>query len=98
VNVTPKAVHVNVPRPSNAAGVLEINVVGLTVDEALPRVDKALDQATLGERKQVRVIHGFGSGRLRKAVAEMLEGHPQVAAVHVGAEGRGGVTVVDLKE
>ncbi|HET7746633.1 MAG TPA: Smr/MutS family protein [Vicinamibacteria bacterium] len=98
VNVNPKAVHVNVSRPSNAAGVLEINVVGLTVDEALPRVDKALDQATIAERKQVRVIHGFGTGRLRKAVAEMLEGHPQVAAVHVGAEGRGGVTVVDLKE
>ena len=55
-------------------------------------------EAAMGERKELRVIHGFGSGRLRKAIAEMLEGHPHVAAVRVGAEGRGGVTVVELKE
>ena len=76
----------------------EINLVGMTVDEALPEVDKLLDEAAMGDRKELRVIHGFGSGRLRKAVAEMLEGHPHVAAVRVGAEGRGGVTVVELKE
>ncbi len=69
-----------------------------TVDEALPEVDKLLDEAALSDRKELRVIHGFGSGRLRKAVAEMLQGHPHVAAVRVGAEGRGGVTVVELKE
>jgi DNA mismatch repair protein MutS2 len=76
----------------------EINLVGMTVDEALPQVDKLLDEAAMGDRKELRVIHGFGSGRLRSAVAKMLEGHPHVAAVRVGAEGRGGVTVVELKE
>jgi DNA mismatch repair protein MutS2 len=83
-------------RPAGARG--EINLVGMTVDEALPEVDKLLDEAALSDRKELRVIHGFGSGRLRKAVAEMLQGHPHVASVRVGAEGRGGVTVVELKE
>jgi DNA mismatch repair protein MutS2 len=78
----------------------EINLVGLTVDEALPRVDKLLDDAFLAERKQVRVVHGFGAGRLRQAVAGLLEGHPHVAAFRLGGtgEGGGGVTVVELKE
>jgi DNA mismatch repair protein MutS2 len=78
----------------------EVNVVGLTVDEALPRVDKLLDDAAVAERKQIRVIHGFGEGRLRKAVAGLLDGHPHVAAFRAGGagEGGGGVTIVELKE
>ena len=79
-------------------GPAEINLVGMTVDEALPKVDKLLDDAAMSDRRELRVIHGFGSGRLRKAITEMLEGHPHVAAVRVGAEGRGGVTIVELKE
>ena len=91
----------SVPAPTSkgaGGGRAEINLVGMTVDEALPEVDKLLDEAAMGDRKELRLIHGFGSGRLRKAVAKMLEGHPHVAAVRVGAEGRGGVTVVELKE
>jgi DNA mismatch repair protein MutS2 len=78
----------------------EVNLVGLTVDEALPRVDKLLDEATVAGRGQVRIIHGFGQGKLRKAVAELLSGHPQVASFRPGAahEGGGGATVVELKE
>ena len=78
----------------------EINLVGLTVDEALPRVDKLLDDAALGERREVRVIHGFGEGKLRKAVAGFLRGHPHVAAWRAGGagEGGGGVTIVELKD
>jgi DNA mismatch repair protein MutS2 len=87
---------------SKSAGAVaaEINLVGLTVDEALPRVDKLLDDAFLAERRQVRVVHGFGAGRLRQAVAGLLEGHPHVAAFRLGGagEGGGGVTVVELKE
>ncbi len=86
--------------PAKGAAAAEVNLVGLTVDEALPRVDKLLDDAALADRRQVRVIHGFGQGRLRKAVAELLEGHPHVAAWRAGGagEGGGGVTVVELKE
>jgi DNA mismatch repair protein MutS2 len=76
----------------------EINLVGLTVDEALPRVDKLLDDASLSDRHEIRLIHGFGEGRLKKALAGFLEGHPHVASVHLGSEGRGGVTVVELKD
>jgi DNA mismatch repair protein MutS2 len=78
----------------------EINLVGLTVDEALPRIDKLLDDASLSERRQIRVIHGFGQGTLRRAVAGLLDGHPHVAAYHLAAanDGGGGVTIVELKE
>ncbi len=84
----------------SAQGSSEINVVGMRVDEAVPRVDKLLDDAAMGEGRLVRVIHGFGQGRLRKAVAELLQGHPHVAGWRAGeaGEGGGGVTVVELKE
>jgi DNA mismatch repair protein MutS2 len=84
-------------KPPSASSA-EINLVGLTVDEALPKLDKALDNAAIAERSQLRVIHGFGQGILRRAVAEFLEGHPHVAKVNVASEGRGGVTVVELRE
>jgi DNA mismatch repair protein MutS2 len=92
------SVRAGVKRERASAG--EINVVGLTVDEALPRVDKFLDDAALAERREVRVIHGFGQGRLRKAVAGLLEGHPHVATFRLGEsrEGGGGATIVELKE
>ena len=94
-----KKSHVEGPaRGMRPAVPAEINLVGLTVDEALPRVDKLLDDAALSDRKELRVIHGFGAGRLRKAVAQFLDGHPHVASFRLGAEGRGGVTVVELKE
>jgi DNA mismatch repair protein MutS2 len=78
----------------------EINIVGLRVDEAMPRLDKLLDEAILAEHREVRVIHGFGQGRLRQAVAELLDGHPHVATFRAGGprEGGGGVTVVELKD
>ena len=61
---------------------------GLTVDEALPRLDKLLDEAALADRNELRVIHGFGAGRLRAAVAGLLEGHPHVAVVPRRARAR----------
>ena len=95
----PKTARVEGPaRGQRPAVPAEINLVGLTVDEALPRVDKLLDDAALSDRRELRVIHGFGEGRLRKAVAQFLDGHPHVASFRLGAEGRGGVTVVELKE
>ena len=86
--------------PSKGAVPAEINLIGLTVDEALPRVDKLLDDASLSERREIRVIHGFGAGRLRKAVAGLLEGHPHVAGWRQGHpnEGGGGATIVEIKD
>jgi len=87
-------------RPSRNPAPAEVNLVGCTVDEALPRVDKLLDDAALGDRHEVRVIHGFGEGKLRKAIAGFLKGHPHVASYRAGAanEGGGGVTIVELRD
>jgi DNA mismatch repair protein MutS2 len=78
----------------------EVNLIGLTVEEARERVDKVLDDAALSERREIRLVHGFGAGRLRKAVADMLEGHPLVSSWRLGgpSEGGGGATVVELKD
>ncbi len=87
-------------RPTRTPAPAEINLVGLTVDEALPRVDKLLDDAALGDRHEIRVIHGFGEGKLRKAIAGFLKGHPHVASYRTGGanEGGGGVTIVELRD
>ena len=78
----------------------EINVIGCTVEEATGRVDKFLDQSTLAGSSQVRVIHGHGTGALRRGLAEFLKTHPLVASIHSETEERGGaaVTVVELKD
>jgi DNA mismatch repair protein MutS2 len=78
----------------------EVNLIGLTVDEALPRLDKLLDDAALSDRHELRIIHGFGSGKLRKAVVALLDRHPLVQAHRPGgpSEGGGGATIAELKE
>ena len=78
----------------------EINVIGQTVEEATRRVDKFLDQAALAGAARVRIIHGHGTGALRRGLAEFLKTHPLVEAVRAEAEDRGGaaITVVELKD
>jgi DNA mismatch repair protein MutS2 len=78
----------------------EVNLIGLTVEEASERVDKVLDDAALSDRREIRLVHGFGEGKLRKAVAKLLEKHPLVASWRPGgpSEGGGGATVVELKD
>ena len=77
----------------------EINLIGLRVEPALEQLDSYLDQALLASRRQVRVIHGHGSGRLRQAVREHLRGHRGIAEVRAGApnEGGDGATVVTFR-
>jgi DNA mismatch repair protein MutS2 len=78
----------------------ELNLIGMTVEEARDRVDKLLDDAALSDRREIRLVHGFGAGKLRKAVAQVLEGHPLVSSWRLGGprEGGGGATVVELKD
>jgi DNA mismatch repair protein MutS2 len=78
----------------------EVNLIGMTVEEAKERVDKVLDDAALSDRREIRLVHGFGAGKLRKAVAQLLEGHPLVSSFRLGgpSEGGGGATVVELKD
>jgi DNA mismatch repair protein MutS2 len=77
----------------------EINLIGMRVEPALEQLDAYLDQALLASRKQVRVIHGHGSGRLRDAVRSHLRGHRGVSDVRPGApnEGGNGATVVTFR-
>jgi DNA mismatch repair protein MutS2 len=77
----------------------EINVIGCTVEEASRRVDKFLDEATLAGRPNVRIIHGYGTGALRRGLGTFLSEHPLVETIHPEAEDRGGnaITVAELK-
>jgi DNA mismatch repair protein MutS2 len=76
----------------------ELNVIGLRVEEALPQVDKFLDEALLREYGWVCIIHGVGSGRLREAIQGHLKGHRWVRGFREGELKEGGraVTVVEL--
>lgn len=78
----------------------EINVIGLTADEAVARVDKFLDAAFLAGAESVRIIHGHGKGILRRTIAELLTNHPQVHKFQLAPpdQGGGGATIVDLRK
>lgn len=68
----------------------EINLLGLRVEPALAELDRRLDRALLNGRRELRIVHGFGSGRLRKAVRSHLEPHPAVARFRAGKSNEGG--------
>lgn len=76
----------------------EIDLRGFTIDEALPAVDKYLDDAFLSSLNQVRIIHGKGTGALRDAVQDQLRSHPHVKSFRLADPNQGGsgVTVVEL--
>jgi DNA mismatch repair protein MutS2 len=77
---------------------LELHLRGLRIGDALPRVEKYLDDAYRAHAPFVRIVHGKGTGKLRKAVRDLLHDHPLVGSFRSGAEGEGdtGVTVVKL--
>jgi DNA mismatch repair protein MutS2 len=86
-------------QPSDEPASGEINVIGCTVEEASGRVDKFLDEAALAGKPSVRIIHGHGTGALRRGLAEFLATHPLVEKIHAETEDRGGtaITVVELQ-
>ncbi len=75
-----------------------LDLRGMTVDEALAELDRYLDDATLAGLPRVTVIHGKGTGALRRAVQEHLAHHPEASSFRLGGEGEGGsgATIVDL--
>jgi DNA mismatch repair protein MutS2 len=81
------------PRLSN-----ELHLRHLTLDEALPRLDKYLNDAFMAGLYQVRIIHGKGAGILRQAVRKRLDNHPLVSSYRPALYGEGGagVTIVEL--
>jgi DNA mismatch repair protein MutS2 len=77
----------------------EINLLGCTVDEAVARLDKYLDDAYVSKLAQVRIVHGKGTGALRAGITSYLRGVPYVANFRLGEAGEGdaGVTIVNFK-
>jgi DNA mismatch repair protein MutS2 len=92
------SVHVELqPRETSPS---DLNVIGCTVDEAISRAERFLDESLLTDQRVVRLIHGYGTGQLKRALSGFLEQHPLVArfATAPPEQGGGGVTVVELKD
>jgi DNA mismatch repair protein MutS2 len=89
----------SVSAPSRFGAAHEINVIGQTVEQATEKVDKFLDDAAMAHLPSVRVIHGHGTGALRRGLSDYLRAHPLVESYGSEAEERGGkaVTVVQLR-
>ena len=77
----------------------ELNVIGLTVDEAIPLVDKFLDDCFLAKLQIARIVHGKGTGKLREGIHSFLKKNKRVKSYRIGTYGEGemGVTVVEIK-
>ena len=91
-------VHVELqPRETSP---VDLNVIGCTVDEAIARAERFLDESLLSDQRVVRFIHGYGTGQLKRALNGFLQQHPLVArfATAPPEQGGGGVTVVELKD
>ena len=82
------------------AAISELDIRGLMTDEADLAVDRFLDNAVMGKLNVVTIIHGKGTGALRKAVHQQLKRHPSVKSYRLGryGEGEDGVTVVELRQ
>ncbi len=78
----------------------ELNVIGCTVDEALTRVERFLDESLLTDQRVLRFVHGHGTGQLKRAIAVFLREHPLVVNISQAPpnQGGGGVTVAELKD
>jgi DNA mismatch repair protein MutS2 len=86
-----------VPRTGSLS---ELNVIGNTVDEALTRLEKFLDEAMTTDLRELRIVHGHGTGQLRRAIGAFLKEHPLVANISTAPQnqGGGGATIVELKD
>ena len=78
---------------------LEINVIGMTVAEALPEVEAFIDSAVISNLEEVRIVHGVGTGRLRAGIHDFLRGNKHVENYRLGKYGEGetGVTIVKIR-
>jgi DNA mismatch repair protein MutS2 len=86
-------------RSSSEEARAELNVIGRTTDEAVDEADKFLDEAFLNSLQHVRIVHGHGTGALRKAIGDFLRHHPHVERFAQAPQNQGGAgaTVVELK-
>jgi DNA mismatch repair protein MutS2 len=92
--------NVRLTSRSNNAPDMELNLIGQTTDEAVDTADKFLDAAYLNGLAQVRIIHGHGTGALRRAIADFLRSHVHVETFATAPpdQGGAGATIVELKQ
>ncbi|MDX6574076.1 MAG: mismatch repair protein MutS2, partial [Blastocatellia bacterium] len=85
---------------SDMATTAELKLIGKKTDEAVDLADKFLDEVFLNGVTEVRIIHGHGTGALRRAIADLLTGHPHVASFKPAPQDQGGAgaTMVELKQ
>lgn len=83
----------------NTKPALEINVIGMTVLEAIPEVEAFIDSAVISNLEEVRVVHGVGTGRLRAGIHDFLRSNRHVESYRLGKYGEGetGVTIVKIR-
>ena len=95
-----RQVQTNIRLAGARAAMNELDIRGLMTDEADLAVDQFLDNAVMGKLNVVTIIHGKGTGALRKAVHQQLKRHPSVKGFRLGryGEGEDGVTVVELRQ
>lgn len=93
-------INVHVDLVSRDTSPTELNVIGCTVDEALTRAERFLDESLLTDQRVLRFVHGHGTGQLKKAIGKFLQQHPLVASIAPAPpnQGGGGVTVAELKD
>ena len=88
------------PSGSDVSASAELNLIGKKTDEAVELTDKFLDEGFLNGLIELRIIHGHGTGALRRAIADLLTGHPHVARFKPAPQDQGGAgaTIVELKQ
>jgi len=93
-------VHLQSKAMESDSATAELKLIGKKTDEAIDLVDKFLDEAFLNGLSELRIIHGHGTGALRRAVADLLTGHPHVAGFKPAGQDQGGAgaTIVELRQ
>jgi DNA mismatch repair protein MutS2 len=79
--------------------IFQLDLRGYRYDDVKPALDQAIDQAMLSNQPSLRVIHGYGTGAVKKAVYEQIKNHPEIKSYRYGQEGEGltGATVIYFK-
>ena len=95
----PRSVQSTKSGPSGPAS-MELVVIGSTVDAAIDKLEKFVDDALMADTRTLRIVHGHGTGKLRDAVREFFRKHPLAADVTTAPDnqGGGGATIVTLKD
>ena len=93
-------VNVHVDLQPREGSPTELNIIGCTVDEALTRAERFMDESLLSDQRVLRFVHGYGTGQLKRAITGFLQQHPLVANISQAPanQGGGGVTVAELKD